>query len=203
VTLEAAERFAAGLAFGLLALEIRAGGRVHARLCDGDRVQSAVELTAAFAVEARRCRCPEEAGSGAAPRRFANPLFRKVSAGVTSCTEAVYSGGVMSLGDERAAKNEALFRQVNERVEDLHEQLESGGKAEFVCECADGTCTEQIALSLVTYQRVRSDPYLFVLAPGHERKDLEQVVERGDGFVIVRKDTPTAAGVVAQTDPRS
>jgi hypothetical protein len=109
----------------------------------------------------------------------------------------------MSLGDERAAKNEALFRQVNERVESLHEQLESGGVAEFVCECADGTCTEQIALSLATYERVRSDPSLFLLAPGHEREGLEQVVERGDGFVIVRKDTPTSARVVAQTGPRS
>jgi hypothetical protein len=109
----------------------------------------------------------------------------------------------MSLGDERAAKNEALFRQVNERVEALHEQLHSGGKAEFVCECVDGTCTEQIALSLATYERVRSDPYLFLLAPGHEREDLEQVVERGEGFVIVRKDTPTSERVTAQTDPRS
>jgi hypothetical protein len=109
----------------------------------------------------------------------------------------------MSLGEERAARNEALIREVNERVEDLHDQLASGGTAEFICECADGACTERIELSLATYERVRSDPYLFVLAPGHERAELEQVVERGPGFVIVRKDTRTSARTAKQTDPRS
>jgi hypothetical protein len=109
----------------------------------------------------------------------------------------------MSLWEERAARNEALFREVNERIEDLDDQLASGGTAEFVCECADGACTERIMVRLATYERVRGDPYLFLLAPGHERPELEQVVEQGDGFVIVRKDTPTSARIARQTDPRS
>jgi hypothetical protein len=86
---------------------------------------------------------------------------------------------------------------------DLDNQHENGGTAEFVCECADGACTERVTVPLATYERVRSDSYLFLVAPGHERPELDLVVERGDGFVIVRKDTPTSARIAEQTDPRA
>jgi hypothetical protein len=110
---------------------------------------------------------------------------------------------MMSLWEERAARNEALFREVNERIEHLGDQVESGGTSEFVCECADGGCTERIMVPLATYERIRRDPYLFVVAPGHELPELDQVVEPGDRFVIVRKDTPTSSRIAEQTDPRS
>jgi hypothetical protein len=107
----------------------------------------------------------------------------------------------MNLWEERAARNEALFREVNERVEETHD-VASGGTAEFVCECPDGACTERLEVSLATYERVRSSPLLFLVAPGHERVEVEHVVEQGDGFSIVRKDTPAAARLAEKTDPR-
>jgi hypothetical protein len=110
----------------------------------------------------------------------------------------------MNLWEERAARNEALFREVNERVEELHEQLPSdGGSAEFVCECADDTCVARITVPLTTYERVRDDPRLFLVAKNHVRPEIEHVVEEDDGFVIVRKDNPTSARITAQTDPRA
>ncbi len=63
----------------------------------------------------------------------------------------------MTLWEERAARNEALFREVNERVEDLHDSLASGSSADFVCECADDTCTQRITLPIATYERA-SEP---------------------------------------------
>jgi hypothetical protein len=109
----------------------------------------------------------------------------------------------VNLGEERAARNEALFREVNERVEELHDQLDSRGTADFVCECADATCAQQITVPLTTYERVRNDPHLFLVAPGHVRPEIEHVDEDADGFVIVRKDHPTSARLAEQTDPRS
>jgi hypothetical protein len=110
----------------------------------------------------------------------------------------------MNLWEERAARNEALFREVNERVEELHEQLPSdGGSAEFVCECADDTGVARITVPLTTYERVRDDPRLFPVAKSHVRPEIEHVVEEDDGFVIVRKDNPTSARITAQTDPRA
>jgi hypothetical protein len=109
----------------------------------------------------------------------------------------------MNPWEARVAHNEALFREVNERVEELHDDQTSAGMPEFVCECADGTCTERIAVPIEVYERVRSDSHLFLLRSGHEQPELEQVVERGDGLVIVRKDTPTTERIAEQTDPRS
>jgi hypothetical protein len=57
-------------------------------------------------------------------------------------------------------------------------------------------------MSLVEYELVRGDPLHFLVLPGHELEDVEDVVERGDGFTVVRK-RDGAAQVAAATDPRS
>jgi len=99
------------------------------------------------------------------------------------------------------ARNEALFREVNERVQEV-----SGGRAtettEFVCECGDTDCTETIALRDGEYEQVRADPLLFAIVPGHEIAEVEELVARNEGFDVVRKHA--GEGVIArQTDPRS
>ena len=109
--------------------------------------------------------------------------------------------------DERARRigeNEALFRLVNERIEGLGEAF--GAITEsmtIVCECGDGSCVEQIELSVADYERIRSDPTLFVIVRGHEIPDVEDVVERSDGFDVVRKHAGGAAQLAAELDPRS
>jgi hypothetical protein len=95
---------------------------------------------------------------------------------------------VSSLWEQRAARNEALFREVNEnvaRLEDLHDT--TGIEPRFVCECADPDCVERITLSRDTYRHVREDPRHFVLRPGHEDPQLERVVERHSDYLIVEK----------------
>jgi hypothetical protein len=44
-------------------------------------------------------------------------------------------------------------------------------------------------------------PTLFLVRPGHALPDVEEVVERQDGFDIARKNGP-AAEVAEQLDPR-
>jgi hypothetical protein len=99
------------------------------------------------------------------------------------------------------ARNEALFREVNERVDEV-----SGGRStemtEFLCECGNAECTEAIALRDEEYERVRSDPLLFAIRPGHEIPDVEDVLDSNERFRIVRKHA--GEGVIARlTDPRS
>jgi mannose-1-phosphate guanylyltransferase len=110
---------------------------------------------------------------------------------------------VSELGEERKraiARNEALFREVNERVEEV-----SGGAASetthFLCECGSADCTQSIALSAREYEQLRSDPLLFAVAPGHEIEDVEDVVSENDRFRTVRK-REDAAAIARQTDPR-
>lgn len=109
----------------------------------------------------------------------------------------------MSLWEERAARNEALFREVNEEVERLTERLHGDTHhADFVCECSGAECTEWLHASLALYESVRADPRRFLLVAGHERPEVENVVERGDGYVVVEKQG-TAGRVADRTDPRS
>jgi hypothetical protein len=109
--------------------------------------------------------------------------------------------------DERARRigeNEILYRTVNEKIEDLNAAF--GTLTEtmtVVCECGDASCVEQIDLDVAAYERVRADPTLFVTVPGHVEPDVESVVERGEGFEVVRKDAGEAAAFAAEHDPRS
>ena len=103
---------------------------------------------------------------------------------------------------ERLAKNEALFRDVNERVEQIATEHTDPERIEFLCECVDVECLARIDLAVETYEQVRSDPAHFVLVPGHERPDVEDVVDTHPGYVIVRKHPDTQAAV-EERDARS
>jgi hypothetical protein len=105
--------------------------------------------------------------------------------------------------EARIARNEALFREVNERVRGLADDP-AGREAEpmaFVCECGRLDCAESIDLSLAEYEHVRSHPAQFVVVSGHEAPQVEEVVERHEGYYIVRKHSEEAQ-IALETDPR-
>jgi hypothetical protein len=108
--------------------------------------------------------------------------------------------------DERAERiglNEALFREVNERVKTINEAFSDIlGDAEFVCECGRESCTERISLPLGDYERVRQMPTWFFVKPGHQIRDVEQTVESHDGWIVVKKAEPEAAEMARELDPR-
>jgi hypothetical protein len=104
--------------------------------------------------------------------------------------------------EERRGRNEVLFREVNERIEETQSGLGVGGRFDFLCECGDTNCVEQVALTLAEYEDVRSEPTQFVVRPGHEVQDIELVVRTGDGFSVVRKQEE-AAVFAEEHDPRS
>ena len=109
--------------------------------------------------------------------------------------------------DERARRigeNEALYRAINEKIEDLNQTFGTVTESmAVVCECGQLECTEQIELDVPTYERVRSDPTLFVVLPGHEIPDVETIVEPHDRFNIIRKDPGGPAEYARKLDPRS
>jgi hypothetical protein len=99
----------------------------------------------------------------------------------------------------RVGKNEAVFREVNERINDVTRE----DPAEYLCECGNATCTETIQMTVADYERVRADPTHFAVLPGHEIPDVEDVVARNEGFLVVRKKAGAAAALAAELDPRS
>ena len=107
----------------------------------------------------------------------------------------------MPAGEERAARNEALFRELNERVEGLVGAVDLG-RIRFVCECGNLECLERVQLTRAAYEDVRSDPTRFVVAPGHENPTIERAVARGEGYLVVEK-VEHAAQVATEHDPRT
>jgi hypothetical protein len=105
---------------------------------------------------------------------------------------------------DRAARNEALFRQVNERVKDIGDAFSSidPSPIDFVCECGMKTCTEPISLPLSEYEQVRSVPTHFFVLPSHVLPDVEVVVRDAEGYVVVEK-LPGEREIAVETDPRS
>ena len=111
----------------------------------------------------------------------------------------------MTEREARLAKNEALFRGVNERVKEVKGELGgagSGNKIDFICECGRGDCVAQVQLRLKEYEEVRANPAQFLLKPGHETVLVERVVREENGYVVVEKHAEEAA-VARETDPRA
>jgi hypothetical protein len=100
----------------------------------------------------------------------------------------------------RIGLNEAMFREINERLEVLAEKTSSQfGELDLVCECGYRDCAYRITLTLEEYRQLRSDPLLFVVLPGHEIPDVEDVVQRMSGWLIVRKGAGEPAAVARAT----
>jgi len=114
------------------------------------------------------------------------------------------------MGDERSdrmAKNEALFRSVNERVKELSDRAPQVSVAKpdavegYLCECADIECTERVAMTSEEYERVRSNALWFFVALGHVVPEIERVVAENERYSVVEKG-PGEREIVQATDPR-
>ena len=109
---------------------------------------------------------------------------------------------------ERQARNEALVRQVNEKIEQVDQASSFADDEmafEFHCECgrADDDeigCDERVVMTLREYEDIRAQDDRFAVVPGHEDAALEDVVRRSDRFLVVDKK-PVAEPLVAD-DPR-
>src|SRR4051794_3775466 len=112
----------------------------------------------------------------------------------------------MDSREKRLAQNEALYREVNERIQTLAKQHDQAGAAapdyDYFCEGANADCNLQIRVPTAAYEWVRSDPHRFLIAPGHDTPEVEDVVRVENGFAVVAKQGE-AARYVEHLDPRS
>ena len=112
----------------------------------------------------------------------------------------------MDSRDARAAKNEALLREVNERIEEVGKRLRvlpDDESLDFRCECGRHECEAFVSMTAGEYEHVRADNDRFAVAPGHENEEIERVVERREGYVIVDKRPEAERLVGADGEPDS
>jgi hypothetical protein len=85
---------------------------------------------------------------------------------------------------ERIVQTELFFRAINEEIA----RNDGHGTTQFLCECGNSACTEAIALTADALKHLHADGDLFVVLPGHEISDVETVVDRHNGYLLVRKN---------------
>ena len=107
----------------------------------------------------------------------------------------------MTSTDARKAQNEAVFREANEEIRSVREELSLvQGKTPFFCECEDTQCRALVRLDLDEYEAIRSHPTRFLIARGHTYSS-GRAVDEGEDYLVVEKER-VAARVARDTDPR-
>ena len=98
----------------------------------------------------------------------------------------------------RCAKNQSLFREVNERIEDIATPT---SLTMFVCECVQTDCNSTVSITLPEYENVRSYSNRFFVLDGHQVEAVEEVVETTERYLVVSK-LGQGATVADHLDPR-
>jgi hypothetical protein len=103
----------------------------------------------------------------------------------------------------RAARNQSLFRALNERLRELNESFASlTDRFTITCECADRSCIEMVEIRPDDYLVLRAELRHFAVLPDHVYPDVETIVRENDGYVVVEK-IGDAADWLASSPERS
>lgn len=113
----------------------------------------------------------------------------------------------MTQSDIRA-RNEVLFRNLNERLTEIGDRLDTAAvgaptieREEFFCECGGLECMARIEMSREQYESVRYHATRFFTLESHADPEIERIVDRHPGFVVVEK-FPGHQGAALEADPR-
>jgi hypothetical protein len=108
--------------------------------------------------------------------------------------------------EDRAARNQALFREQNERIEGSNaaHSWVNPPFADWMCECAVETCSVAVRMTVAEYEKVRAEPTHFLVAPSSEHvvPDVECVVFEHERYWVVEK-VGHAGELSERSDPRS
>jgi len=81
-----------------------------------------------------------------------------------------------------------LFREVNERIADVgFDALDNSAQLrEFLCECGRPGCRELFTMSFDDFRAARRSLDCFIVVPGHDDFEHDEVIERGSGYWVVQ-----------------
>lgn len=102
---------------------------------------------------------------------------------------------------ERSARNQVVFREVNERIAELAGHASEVSVSMFICECSDSGCAESLRITPHEYEDVRAHGARFVVVAGHQLPGLERVVDGTSRFLVVEK-IGAAGSIARESDPR-
>ena len=105
---------------------------------------------------------------------------------------------------EQEAKNETVFREMNEWTEEANDaRLGTDRPMDvYLCECSDRRCTDPITLSRREYEAVRAVPVRFAIVVNHENPEIDRVLSENRRFATVEKFYGAGAKIAWATNPR-
>jgi hypothetical protein len=100
------------------------------------------------------------------------------------------------------ARNEELFRRVNEQIEAVSQTIPATEPTmEFLCECDDLGCQGKVKAIRAEYESVRAVATHFILLPHHVDPVVEDLISSNDRFGVVEKEGEAARDAEGH-DPR-
>jgi hypothetical protein len=101
---------------------------------------------------------------------------------------------VMDVREKRLGLNEAVFREVNDRITGLAKLFKWGEPEhlDLLCECRNATCIQRIEMPQAEYKAVRAVDTQFALYPGHADPEIERVISSHKGYEVVAKQGDAA-----------
>ena len=88
----------------------------------------------------------------------------------------------------RTARNELLFRAVNEQILQMTERFRAQlSDIDIVCECAEASCVGTIRITAEEFIQLRREEGTFFVLAGHQDTTVEEVIGQRNGYVVVRK----------------
>ena len=114
-------------------------------------------------------------------------------------------GEDIDISAARVGRNQALYREVNERVREMNEAFDALLPiGEWICECANEQCFDKIEMTHEEYESVRAGERHFFVKPddSHVASEAELVVERHERYWVVEK-IGLAGAIAEREDPRA
>jgi hypothetical protein len=79
-----------------------------------------------------------------------------------------------------------LFREVNERIREVNVLFDPERSSEILlCECSRSDCSVRLEVPADVYDVVRTEGHRFLVAPGHEEPEREEVVAGAPSYLVV------------------
>ena len=80
-----------------------------------------------------------------------------------------------------------LFREVNERIRQVNFSFgpESRSNEIILCECSRSDCDVRLEVPADVYDTVRTEGHRYLVAPGHEAPEAEEVVAGAPNYLVV------------------
>jgi hypothetical protein len=103
---------------------------------------------------------------------------------------------------KRAALNEEIFRQINDKIDQGAEQHQVASALPFHCECGNLTCTDTIELQPDVYDEIAANPLHFIIKPEHRIHRIERVVVDRDSYLVVEKVGEARHEIEREQHPR-